>query len=123
MQQSMYSVNYFLPFRRLWPSLEGLHPYELHPVVPAAIACLLANNSQVLWVPTTGIDQKRGVQWVGAADACFVPQDTELPPVIVSVAKKAGLLVPDLPAHVQKVPNADFMCLPSSPFYFRQCLP
>ena len=106
-QQSIYSVNHFLPFRRLWPSLEGLHPYELHPLVSAAITCLLANNSQVLRVPTSAIDQPRGVQWVGIADACFGPQ---LTPVIVNVAKKTGLLVPDLPAHVLKVPNAECIC-------------
>lgn len=55
-------------------------------------------------------DQPRAVQWVGIADACFGPQDFELTPVIVNVAKKAGLLVPDLPAHVLKVPNAECIC-------------
>lgn len=108
-QHSIYSVNHFLPFRRLWPSLEGLHRYELHPLfLLPSLAC---------WQTTarcSGCQHQeltnRGCEWVGFADACFGPQDFELTSIIVNVAKKTGLLVPDLPAHVLKVPNAECIC-------------
>ncbi len=81
--------------------MHDVHPAELQPLGPATVGHLLGSNSKVLWVPATEGSAGGTGQWVGAADACCVPE--ELDPVIVSVARRAGLLVAEVPRDVFKV--------------------
>lgn len=85
---------------RLWPPLDGsLDPKELEPVVDATIACCIENSSKIVWVP----DSREGLpgQWVSCREACFLPSQGKPSPQVIAAGRRAGLLVPEVPANAQ----------------------
>ena len=86
----------------LWPpAANTFEPKELSSVAAATVARLVKNNSKVLWVADVW-GGKIG-QWVSASDACFLlPHDMPCQ-TLIDVGKRAGLLIPDLPAGIYQV--------------------
>lgn len=87
---------------RLWPPLNGsLDPKELEPVVDATVACFVDNNSNIVWIP----ESPEGLQgrWVSCKEACFLPRQAKLSPQVTAAGRRAGLLIPEIPAKAQRV--------------------
>ncbi len=66
---------------------------------------MVSQGSKVLWVPA--LKQSAGSgnpgKWVNTAEACFLPSHGAVPEEVVDVARRAGLLVPELPDHAFQV--------------------
>ena len=66
---------------------------------------MVSQGSKVLWVPAAKQSTGSGNpgKWVNTAEACFLPLHSAVPEEVVDVARRAGLLIPELPDHAFQV--------------------
>ncbi|DBB08910.1 TPA: hypothetical protein ACH3X3_007552 [Trebouxia sp. C0006] len=90
---------------RLWPTAHSFQPRLLDSVTAATVKCMVSQGSKVLWVPATKQSAGSGNtgKWVSTAEACFLPSHVAVPEEVVDVARRAGLLIPELPDHAFQV--------------------
>ena len=91
--------------RRLWPTAHSFQPKLLDSVTAATVKCMVGQGSKVLWVPPPKQSAGSGNpgKWVNTAEACFLPSQVTVPEEVVRVARRAGLLIPELPDHAFQV--------------------
>jgi len=73
---------------------------------------LLCNNSKVLWIPKAdfipGVSSWASYtissgKWVSIKEACFLSSSHGAFKMVVNVARRAGLNIPDSPSHILQV--------------------
>ena len=104
---------------RLWPKAHSFQPKLLDSVTAATVACLVSSQHKVLWVPTADHTPKSRSslfsyflnptpgKWVAVGDASFLESlllfGIAPSAVVINVARRAGLCIPDIPDHVSQV--------------------
>lgn len=91
---------------RKWTTAYSFQPRLLDSVTSATVE-QLTNRCKVLWVPTADVASQLFMRvctsgkWVAPSEACLVqPSDYAASAVVVNVARRAGLHIPDVPSHV-----------------------
>ena len=89
---------------RKWPTAHSFQPKLLDSVTSATVDQLVASDCKVLWAPAADTSDASGNgKWVTPSEACLVqPSDQKASSVIINVARRAGLQIPDVPSHVYK---------------------
>ena len=104
---------------RKWPTAYSFQPRLLDSVTSATVEQLVVKRCKVLWVPAADVSSQSYImsyvsgsgKWVEPAKACLVqPSDHKASAVIINVARRAGLHVPDVPFHVFKASRTN-LCL------------
>ena len=94
---------------RKWPTAHSFQPRLLDSVTSATIDAIIANHCKVLWAPAADTSSQASARsdasgngkWVAPSGACMVqPSDQKASSVIINVARRAGLYIPDVPSHV-----------------------
>ena len=96
----------------------SFQPRLLDAVTGATVEQLVANKCKVLWAPAADVssqswitsDVTRSGQWVAPSEACLVqPSDHKASSVIINVARRAGLHIPDVPPHVYEASKQTYI--------------
>ena len=69
----------------------------------AVAACLIANDSALVWVPEADKPSRIAGSWVSVRQACFLPESQAPDSCVVKVGRRAGLAVPDMLLSTLKV--------------------
>ena len=96
---------------RLWPTAHSFQPRLLDSVTSETVEQLVDHRCKVLWAFAADVSSRSSImsyvsgsgKWVAPSEACLVqPSDQLASAVIINVARRAGLHIPDVPAHVFK---------------------
>ncbi len=87
--------------------MTDLQPKLLASAAAATVGFMMTSDSKILWVPKSDRNPNATGKWVPASEACFLPKkmkaSEEALSCIVSVGRRAGLQIPEMPDHVSKV--------------------
>ena len=85
---------------RLWPTAQTFTPRRLKELTLPTVISFIESHSKVLWVPHAGA---AGGQWTSIQEACLLPEASEPCSTVITVARRAGLLLPGAPQSILKV--------------------
>ncbi len=88
---------------RLWPDDQNFQPTLLGQSATAVAACLIANDSALVWIPEADRPSRSAGSWVSVRQACFLPESQVPDSCVVNVGRRAGLAIPEMPLSTLKV--------------------
>lgn len=89
--------------------MTACHPSALQSAAAAFLNCCYSSNYKVLCVPPSSTSATSSGTYVSLAEACLLPKANAPKDTVVAAARRAGLLVPDLPVDILK---ASLLLLP-----------
>lgn len=96
----------------LWPDASTVQPALLCSSVRGIAASLATSDSTVVWVPEADASTSSTGTWVPVSKACFLPKHEEPSSLVINAARRAGLAIPDMPAHIVEVcPSYVLLCV------------